>query len=91
MRKEYDFSKLKPASPKYLEKLKGSITMRLDWSVLNYFKELSAELGIPYQSLINFVLRDYAQHELKPTSNWDRLKKKGAHKIAHKITKKRAA
>lgn len=70
MRKEYDFSKLKPASPKYLKLLKESVTMRLDLGVLNYFKKLAIETGIPYQSLINYILGEYAHKELKPTANW---------------------
>lgn len=70
MKKEYDFSKLKKASPKYLKHLKESVTMRLDPNVIGYFKMLSTETGIPYQSLINYVLRDYASQELRPSANW---------------------
>lgn len=82
MRKEYDFLKLKPASPRYLKRLKESVTMRLDWGVLLYFKQLSEELGIPYQSLINYVLREYASHKLRPNANWDFLIKKTKQKRA---------
>lgn len=48
MRKEYDFSTLKKANPKYLKHIKKSITMRLDPRVIVYFKELSIEMGVPY-------------------------------------------
>ena len=75
MRKEYDFSKLKEATPKYLKLLKESVTMRLDIGVINYFKKLADDTGVPYQSLINYILREYANHELKPSANWDYLKK----------------
>jgi uncharacterized protein (DUF4415 family) len=76
MRKEYDIKKLKVAEPKYLKRMKASITMRLDPTVIQYFKGLSQQTGIPYQSLINFVLRDYAVSGLKPSSNWVASKKK---------------
>lgn len=70
MKKEYDFSKLKRAEPKYLKHLKEPVTIRLHPHVLSYFKGLSAEAGIPYQSLINYVLKDYATLGLKPSANW---------------------
>ncbi len=73
MRKEYDFKTLKKAEPKYRKRLKESVTMRLDPQVITYFKRLAKEMGIPYQPLINYVLRDYANHGLRPTANWDEL------------------
>ncbi len=73
MRKEYDFSQLEKAEPKYMKRLKESVTMRLDPAVITYFKRLADETGIPYQSLINYVLRDYANHGLQPSANWSRL------------------
>jgi predicted DNA binding CopG/RHH family protein len=73
MKKEYDFSKLKKAEPKYLKHLKESVTMRLDPHVINYFKEIAEQTGIPYQSLINYVLKDYAFHGLKPSANWESI------------------
>ena len=70
MRKEYDFSKLKKAKPKYLKHIKKSVTMRLDPRIINYFQELSLETGLPYQSLINFVLQEYTSKGKKPSANW---------------------
>ena len=70
MKKEYDFSKLKKAEPKYLKHLKQLVTMRLDPNVISYFKRLALKTGIPYQALINYVLKDYAMNELKPSANW---------------------
>ena len=78
MKKEYDFSKLKKAQPKYLKHLKKSVTMRLEPHVINYFKNLTEKTGIPYQSLINYVLKDYATKGLEPTANWPNSKKKTA-------------
>ncbi len=73
MRKEYDFSKLKRAEPKYLKHLKASVTMRMDYSIVEYFRSLSKKTGLPYQSLINYVLKDYANSGLEPTANWEQL------------------
>ena len=60
MRDSYDFSNGKP-NP-YAKRLKKQITIRIDESAVDYFKELSEELGVHrYQSLINLYLRDCAE------------------------------
>ena len=56
MRSEYDFSKAKK-NP-YAKVLKKQVTINLDEDVVRYFKEKSAEVGIPYQTLMNLYLRD---------------------------------
>lgn len=58
MRDEYDIKKLNPRRNPYVKKLKKQVTMNLNVEAINYFKELSAELGIPYQTLINMYLMD---------------------------------
>jgi hypothetical protein len=58
MRKEYDFSRAKK-NP-YAKLLKRQVTIRLDVWTINYFKELAANAGIPYQTLINLYLCDCA-------------------------------
>lgn len=68
MRKEYDFSKAK-RNP-YTKRLKQSVTIRLDSSTVHYFKRLAAELDVPYQTLINFYLRDCAETQRKPAMHW---------------------
>jgi uncharacterized protein (DUF4415 family) len=82
MRKEYDLSKLIPAQPKYLKLLKEAVTMRLDIGVVNYFKKLAEETGMPYQSLINYILREYADNQLRPSANWKAMGKKPPRKKA---------
>ena len=63
MKSEYDFSKMKSRKNPYASKLKKSVTIRLGEDVIDYFKEMAEETGIPYQSLINLYLRDcVAQH-----------------------------
>lgn len=68
MRKEYDFSKSRK-NP-YAAQLKKQITIRLDEDAIAYFKKISDEVGIPYQSLINLYLRDCAASHRKLNLNW---------------------
>ena len=68
MRKEYDFSTARK-NP-YAARLKKQITIRLDQEAIDYFKAISAEVGIPYQSLINLYLRDCAVARRRPHLNW---------------------
>ena len=68
MRSEYDFSKSRK-NP-YANQLKRQITIRLDSSAVDYFKEMAAELGMPYQNLINLFLRDCAIQKRRPVIQW---------------------
>jgi predicted DNA binding CopG/RHH family protein len=56
MRKEYNFPKSRK-NP-YAGKLKKQITLRLDEEAIDYFKAISKEGGIPYQSLINLYIKE---------------------------------
>jgi uncharacterized protein (DUF4415 family) len=68
MRKQYDFSK--SVKNPYAKDLKKQVTLRLGIDVIEYFKGLAQETGIPYQNLINLYLRDCAQSRKKLTMNW---------------------
>lgn len=68
MKREYDFSKAR-RNP-YAAKLKRSITIRLDESTIAYFRELSEELEIPYQTLINLYLRECAGSRRRLSMEW---------------------
>jgi predicted DNA binding CopG/RHH family protein len=68
MRKEYDFSAARK-NP-YAAQLKKQITIRLDEESITYFKTISENVGIPYQSLINLYLRDCAASHRKLNLNW---------------------
>ena len=63
MKKEYDFSKAKK-NP-YTKLLKEQITINLSKEVLEYFKNLSQETFVPYQTLINFYLLDCVKNKKK--------------------------
>lgn len=72
MKKEYDFSKMKSRKNPYASKLKKSVTIRLSDDVLDYFKNMAEESGLPYQSLINLYLRDCANRHRKIAVRWQR-------------------
>lgn len=65
MRDEYDFSNA--IKNPYVKKNKANITIRLDEDVLDYFKSLSKDLDIPYQTLINSFLKDCAKNKRQLT------------------------
>ena len=58
MKTEYDLSQMKSRKNPYAAKLKKSVTMRLSADVIDYFKLMADEKGVPYQSLINLYLRN---------------------------------
>lgn len=68
MRKEYDFINAKK-NP-YASQPKKQITIRLDEEVIDYFKSISNQVGIPYQSLINLYLRDCAATQKQLDLSW---------------------
>jgi uncharacterized protein (DUF4415 family) len=70
MRKEYDFSKLKGRKNPYAKRLKKQITIRMGVDIIEYFKGMSADTGIPYQNLINLYLRDCVQSGRKISIKW---------------------
>ena len=70
MREHYDFSTMKGKKNPYTKHLKQPVTMRLDKDSVEYFKSLSEETGIPYQTLINLYLRDCAANERKLNIAW---------------------
>ena len=70
MRDHYDFSKMKGRKNPYIKYLKQPVTMRLDCDSVDYFKSLSEESGIPYQTLINLYLRDCVMTRRKLNMQW---------------------
>ncbi len=70
MRKEYEFDKMKGRKNPYVKKLKKQVTIRMGVDIIEYFKQLAQETGIPYQNLINLYLRDCVQSHRKPSIKW---------------------
>lgn len=70
MEKEYDLSKMKSRKNPFASKLKKPVTMRLSEDVIDYFKEMAEDSGVPYQSLINLYLRDCVSQHRKLDITW---------------------
>ena len=51
----------------YAGRIKKQITIRITSSTIDYFKDLGQELDMPYQSLMNMCLTDYAKNKRVPT------------------------
>ena len=65
MKKEYDLSKMKKRKNPFSKQLKKQVTIRMGVDIIDYFKEISDETGIPYQNLINLYLRDCVTSQRK--------------------------
>lgn len=70
MREEYDIKNLNPRKNPYANKLKKQITINIDSSIIDFFKSLSDDTGIPYQTLINLYLRDCVQNNKHLNISW---------------------
>ncbi|MDH2926881.1 antitoxin [Lonepinella koalarum] len=67
---EYDFSQA--IKNPYAKRLKSKkvVTIRIDDDAIDYFKQLSAEMDMPYQTLINLYLKECAETRKKPNIHW---------------------
>lgn len=70
MKAEYDLSRMKSRKNPYAAKLKKPVSMRLSEDVLDYFKNMASDAGVPYQSLINLYLRDCVMKHRKVQIDW---------------------
>lgn len=70
MKTEYDLPQMKSRRNSYASKLKKSVTMCLSEDVVQYFKGMALEAGVPYQSLINLYLRDCLAYKRKLEIKW---------------------
>ncbi len=71
MKKEYDLSTMKSRNNPYASQLKKPVTIRLGEDVIDYFKDMADESGVPYQSLINLYLRDCVSQQRKIDIQWN--------------------
>ncbi|KAF1691590.1 CopG family antitoxin [Pseudoxanthomonas koreensis] len=70
MKAEYDLSSMKSRRNPYAAKLKKPVSMRLSEDVVEYFKGMASEAGVPYQNLINLYLRDCVMKHRKVRIDW---------------------
>lgn len=57
MKKEYDFSK--GVRGKFYRPQKVQKTIRLDQDVVTFYQKMAKRYGIPYQTLINLILKKF--------------------------------
>jgi predicted DNA binding CopG/RHH family protein len=72
MKNEYDLSKLQSRRNPYSAKLKKSVTLKIGGDVIDYFKSMASEVGIPYNSLINLYLQDCVAEHRKVNISWNK-------------------
>ena len=70
MLKEYNIDNLNPRPNPYAKMLKKQITININNVAIEYFKDMAADTGIPYQTLINLYLTDCAQNKRKLELSW---------------------
>ena len=68
MKDEYDFTN--SVKNPYAKKVKKQISIKIETDTINYFKELSKKVGIPYQNLMNSYLTDCAIKHIEPKLKW---------------------
>ncbi len=70
MDEEYDLSQFKSRKNPYAKALKKQVTLRVRPDVIEYFKMMAEETGMPYQSLINLYLQDCMAEHRKLKLTW---------------------
>lgn len=73
MREEYDIRNLNPRKNPYSNRIKKQVTINLDGTVIDYFKNMSQKSGIPYQTLINLYLSDCVESKRELRLSWKSL------------------
>ena len=68
MRDEYDFTQ--GVKNPYVKEPKATVTIRLDKATVDYFKALSEQVNMPYQTLINLYLDDCVAKKMQPSVVW---------------------
>ena len=68
MKDHYDFSQ--SVKNPYWKDLQEPVTLQLKEDVLNYFKQLSEETGIPFQNLMILYLQDCVKKQRKLNLEW---------------------
>jgi len=70
MKEEYDLSKMKSRPNPYAKRLKKQLTIRMGVDIIDYFKAMASQTGIPYQNLINLYLRECVLSQRKLRMKW---------------------
>ena len=70
MKNEYNLNKMKSRPNPYVKRLKKQLTIRMGVDIIDYFKAMASQSGIPYQNLINLYLRECVLSQRKLRMKW---------------------
>jgi uncharacterized protein (DUF4415 family) len=70
MKDEYNLSKMKSRPNPYVKRLKKQLTIRMGVDIIEYFKAMASQTGVPYQNLINLYLRECVLSQRKLRMKW---------------------
>ena len=70
MKDEYNLSKMKSRANPYVKRLKKQLTIRMGVDIIDYFKAMASQTGVPYQNLINLYLRECVLSQRKLRMKW---------------------
>jgi len=70
MKDEYNLSKMKSRPNPYVKRLKKQLTIRMGVDIIDYFKAMASQTGVPYQNLINLYLRECVLSQRKLRMKW---------------------
>lgn len=65
MKDEYDIKALNPRKNPFSKSAKKAITMNINVTTIQYFKDMSEETGIPYQTIMNYYLDECVKEKKK--------------------------
>ena len=65
MKDEYDIEALNPRKNPFSKSVKKAITMNINVTTIQYFKDMSEETGIPYQTIMNYYLDECVKEKKK--------------------------
>jgi len=71
MRNKYEIKELNPRKNPYSKRLKKQITININVEVVDYYKNMAEQSGIPYQTLINLYLSDCAENKRELKMAWE--------------------
>ena len=54
----------------YVKRLKKQLTIRMGVDIIEYFKAMASQTGVPYQNLINLYLRECVLSQRKLRMKW---------------------
>lgn len=70
MKNEYNLNTMKRRPNPHAKRLKKQLTIRMGVDIIEYFKAMASQTGIPYQNLINMYLRECVLSRRKLQMKW---------------------